>query len=172
MTGAPRRLARRRGFGIHSPFAFDFVRRVLAQPCRYYAYDRLSAAARRDGISPRIIRLIFRLALHFRPAAYCVEGRGAEAFDLAVTLGAPKAETDSRRATFVIINPDRPISLPPTSEGSAGDTVVVLLHPSSNSDLLSGLWHKMNNAMLFRGSSVAVIVSRNGLPRQMFNVWI
>lgn len=69
------------GFGIHSPFAFEFVTGVLCQRLPYYGYAALGAL-RRDVIAcqrshwphTRIIslknaKLLFRLANFFGPAA-------------------------------------------------------------------------------------------------------
>lgn len=62
----------RKGYGIHSPFAYNLVTQVLYTPGRYYADDRL------DGLFPwweryvlrrRLVchRLLFRLANYWQP---------------------------------------------------------------------------------------------------------
>ena len=68
------------GFGIHSPFAYRFVRNVWRQPLPYYAYSGISQLLetikgsttrqqRRemDLISEKEARLLFRVANHFNP---------------------------------------------------------------------------------------------------------
>lgn len=68
------------GFGIHSPYAFQFVRNVWRQPLPYYAFgsihqllDTIKAGTTRrqrremDLISEREARLLFRLTNHFNP---------------------------------------------------------------------------------------------------------
>ena len=68
------------GFGIHSPYAFQFVRNVWRQPLSYYAFEGIhqllatikAGTTRRqrremDLISEREARLLFRLANHFNP---------------------------------------------------------------------------------------------------------
>ncbi len=67
------------GFGIHSPFAFYFVLRVLRERSPYYAYQDITelrktviAKTIRYGRHPRIIslknaKLIFRVVNHFNP---------------------------------------------------------------------------------------------------------
>jgi len=68
------------GFGIHSPFAYRFVRHVWRQPLHYYAYEGLhqllgtiksgtSRAQRRsmDLIVEREARLLFRVTNFFNP---------------------------------------------------------------------------------------------------------
>lgn len=75
-----RRHHRSAGFGIHSPFAYAFVREVLCQRLPYYAYEDLHSL-RRAVISavssrwphPRIIslknaKLLFRVANAFNPS--------------------------------------------------------------------------------------------------------
>ncbi len=77
---ALRRYNRSRGFGIHSPFAFYFVRRVLREGCPYYAYENLNIyhslakrliskhnATRNRLISLRIAKMLFRIACYFQP---------------------------------------------------------------------------------------------------------
>ena len=68
------------GFGIHSPYAYHFVRNVWSQPLRYYAYDDLhmlidvikGGTTRQqrqamDLIGENEARLLFRLANFFNP---------------------------------------------------------------------------------------------------------
>ena len=69
------------GFGIHSPYAYRFVRQVWRQPLPYYAYAGIrqlqttikSATTREqrrklDLISYKEARLLFRVANFFNPA--------------------------------------------------------------------------------------------------------
>ncbi len=68
------------GFGIHSPYAYQFVRQVWRQPLPYYAYDgihqlhgTIKAGTTRqqrremDFIGEQEARLLFRVANHFNP---------------------------------------------------------------------------------------------------------
>lgn len=68
------------GFGIHSPFAFNFVRTVLRQPKPYYAYSGIGQlvntikanTTRRqrhdlDLLGERDARLLFRVTNFFNP---------------------------------------------------------------------------------------------------------
>ena len=68
------------GFGIHSPFAFNFVRTVLRQPKPYYAYSGIGQlvntikanTTRRqrhdmDLLAEREARLLFRVTNFFNP---------------------------------------------------------------------------------------------------------
>ncbi|MCC8038328.1 MAG: hypothetical protein LIP02_09390 [Bacteroidales bacterium] len=77
---ALRRYNRSKGFGIHSPFAFRFVQRVLSERAGYYAYedidfrrDQARIMARESGKRhPRIIsaknaRMLLRITAFFNP---------------------------------------------------------------------------------------------------------
>ena len=71
---------RSKGHGIHSPFAFNFVRFVLREKLPYYCYPEL--AAKRQAViesmrevknHPRVIslkgmKMIFRITNHFNPS--------------------------------------------------------------------------------------------------------
>lgn len=77
---AVNRYKRSRGFGIHSPFAFTFVLRVLREQSAYYAYTDIgerraiaaSLAHKVEGKRPKIIsmksaKMLFRIACYFHP---------------------------------------------------------------------------------------------------------
>jgi len=74
------RYHRSSGFGIHSPYAYQFVRHVWRQPLPYYAYEGIhqllntikagttrSQRREMDLISEREARLLFRLTNFFNP---------------------------------------------------------------------------------------------------------
>lgn len=75
------------GFGIHSPFAFNFVQNVLGERCPYYAYARIAkwrakAKAALGGcwphssslISLNEARMLFRITNFFNPSQLLVIG--------------------------------------------------------------------------------------------------
>ncbi len=78
---ALKRYKRSKGFGIHSPFAFMFVLRVLREPLAYYAYSDIdtrramaaSLANKVEGRRPKLIsrrsaKMLFRIACYFHPS--------------------------------------------------------------------------------------------------------
>lgn len=72
---APARYRTCRGFGVHSPFAYTFITRVLREKLPYYAYDvqknrykaALADAGRHPFLTPKRIRLLFRTVNYFSP---------------------------------------------------------------------------------------------------------
>lgn len=73
------RIRHRRGYGVHSPFAFNFLTYVVYERGIYYAYQRLDALYPRWhrllGTRPlQRSRLFFRLANYAHPARAVVVG--------------------------------------------------------------------------------------------------
>lgn len=58
------RLRHSRGFGVHSPWAYEIVRDVLPEKCAYYAYHDIN---RVFGDEARLARMVFRLLVHLHP---------------------------------------------------------------------------------------------------------
>ncbi|MDE6490118.1 MAG: hypothetical protein K2L49_03055 [Muribaculaceae bacterium] len=80
------RYKRSRGFGVHSPFAFHFILRVLMEKAPYYCYPQLvvrrrvalgllaDAGGHRDVISVKCMKMLLRLSAWFRPRRVLVLG--------------------------------------------------------------------------------------------------
>lgn len=187
---APRRLMRRRGFGVHSPFAFDFIRHVIAQPCRYYCYPELTAAAKAAGMSPKQLKLLFRIALFLQPKSYIVQGQYEKICTKAIKLGAPQArcridysyEMDSFVDLYVM-TPGRPPERSETddvlhkyySDPEVPDfwrKVIVCFHDKpKDMDLSTVLWETRKKGMLFKSSTSSIFIGRDDLPHQRFDLW-
>ena len=77
-----------RGFGIHSPFAFSFVCKVLGEKAGYYAYNIIERKAAqlkhsREGrpLSVGKLKMLFRVVNYFRPDTIIAAGHiGEEVF--------------------------------------------------------------------------------------------
>ena len=77
----PGRYMRTKGFGVHSPFAFRFLRMVIGErTCSYYAYEAISVIARSGGdrVSEHDLRLFFRMVCALSPTTVSAVGYGAE----------------------------------------------------------------------------------------------
>lgn len=76
---APGRYKRSHGFGVHSPFAFYFIRRVLCERTPYYAYDEIAELRQQVHDKARHVKghsrvmsikhakMIYRILCYFRP---------------------------------------------------------------------------------------------------------
>ena len=82
-----RRFRHRRGYGIHSPFAFGFVTGVVYEAGAYYAYAPLAQKWRGmlNGcpLRPKDLRLLLRLANFQHPACCWCVGYAADGAEVA-----------------------------------------------------------------------------------------
>lgn len=91
-----KRFRKRCGYGVHSPYAFDFITQVIYERGQYYAYKELDELhpwyVRRFNLRPRkLLRLLFRV-VNFSEAKHAVF-LGGDALALAYLRAAvPKAE--------------------------------------------------------------------------------
>ena len=179
---------RSRGFGIHSPFAFRFISRVLRERGEYYAYGelrRLAGSQRRF----RELSLLFRLVCHFRPAAVRVVGEPDEGVRGAVRLadsGAVLIEERDRAngsnrsdgadgtdgVWLMVIFEDAPLA-----DGGLVDEALEVLERGGgvvcrdvDAGMLAGLKSRLENGMTFTNGHLTVLVGRHDLPRQDFEL--
>lgn len=70
------RVRHRNGYGVHSPFAYDFVTNVLYNGEHYYAYEEIDRALRwwQKGRMKSLRHLVFRLANYRRPRTFYCNG--------------------------------------------------------------------------------------------------
>jgi hypothetical protein len=78
------RFRKRCGYGIHSPFAFQFVTGVIYEKGAYYAYAPLHEARQKQRATSREKddRLLFRIVNFHQPQSMVAIGEGAE-FEMA-----------------------------------------------------------------------------------------
>lgn len=69
-----KRFRHRRGYGVHSPFAFDFITNVVYERTAYYAYGEIEQPTHstqkvraKRRCSKKVARLIFRIANRVQP---------------------------------------------------------------------------------------------------------
>lgn len=74
-----KRFRHRRGYGVHSPLAFEFITQVVYEKAHYYAYERLKS---------RSDRLVFRIVNYAQPQFALEVGGDA----LPIELAKPSAE--------------------------------------------------------------------------------
>lgn len=104
-----RRIAKRKGYGIHSPFAFDFVTDVLYNKEQYYAYRSIDSSLRwwQRGRVRDLHHLMLRLANYHAPQTLYCHGleaslvRACQLGKQGVTL---VSSADSRPADMIVID--------------------------------------------------------------------
>ena len=144
-----------RGFGIHSPFAYDFVVNVLRERYMYYAYNL---------IKENDYRLIYRIALKFRPSQ--IYSRELPEY-LNNELATCRNEDNSLQ--FYILSSEQDIFPEQRSE-----YVALLLNLNKNACInqrYKTLKDNMSDyGMVFCNPDRAVIVADKNLPRQNFHI--
>ena len=70
------RIRKRKGYGVHSPFAFDLVTNVLYNKEKYYAYEEIDRGLRwwEKGRVKSMRHLAFRLANYQEPRTFYCKG--------------------------------------------------------------------------------------------------
>ena len=101
-----RRIPHRRGYGIHSPFAFNLVTGVIYNAEAYYAYDALREqhAAWRSVWLEKDARLVFRLANHQEAQRVAMVAAPGDCLATYIRAARPSA-------SVVNINPAAPLPL-------------------------------------------------------------
>ena len=96
-----------RGYGVHSPFAYELITKVIRQTkAHYYAYaeiDSLCPKGRRTGLTDNFsgfhyaipdARLLFRLLCRFNPAEVIDVGNGHEVTNTILERAVPRARRE------------------------------------------------------------------------------
>lgn len=152
----PLRWRRSHGFGVHSPFAYDFITKVLCErDAGYYAYSEIAAACRRmqanalsgsaeESEKPAVAQMLFRVFCHFHPSEVIEAGRGNEVTDLIIERAVPgarrsvwhpgmAAESNQETGKLILVNglgtgECAPLCTFITPLLAAGETVVIIRH--------------------------------------------
>ena len=93
------RIRQRRGYNIHSPFAFQLVKGVIYQRGRYYAYERLHQERKGQALPERDDRLLFRLANDNQPRTALFVGPDTADEQLYVAAACQKCACHSATTT-------------------------------------------------------------------------
>lgn len=92
-----KRFRHRRGYGVHSPFAFNFITNVVYEQGEYYAYamlrDRHRSMARYwGGHSMKCRKFLFRLANYVHPSVITMYGDVNDVWRDYITAGCRTAQ--------------------------------------------------------------------------------
>ena len=147
------------GFGVHSPFAYRFIKEVIGEKDAYYDYLRLHSA---------VDRLIYRVAVAMQPQSISLLG-GANA--KVVKMAAPRR--DRQPAAWVGIDrTDMALAAPTAAVADinaaiARGAVTVWIKPDK--DGLKAALAAMKEGMAFYSAGkYAIFVPFARLPRQAF----
>lgn len=187
------RYRRSRGFGVHSPFAYYFIKRVIKESCHYYSYQSIDCAAEKEGVSRRDTRLLFRVANYLNPAAMLMAGESRAALtalksvsaSIPVTYSVSDADAVTRYLDSHGV--DRPfVYIDPTARFPY-ETLLQLSRDVINSQgtlviggmkrgnlmrrLLKDTESGMKYGMTFSNGTMAIIIGDCKLPRQRFALW-
>lgn len=168
---SPLRRWRSRGFGIHSPFAFDLVTRTLHERDRYYAYDTIDSMAV-DGNRRRFMKLIVRLAVRFDPSTVATADREVAAL-LAEVIPSARILAPGSTADMAIVSAD--------GEGSELDGTSLVADRPAPVTLIANtrrgygreLWQLLrrgDHTMTFTDGRIGLACSFSHIPAQSFNV--
>lgn len=112
------RFRHRCGYGVHSPFAFDFITNVVYEKSSYYAYKPLAkeektlpAVRRRRGAgeSLKVKRLLFRLVNRVQPAVI-IDAGVPSASSLYLQAAKPGADYwEASDLSELFLEPDVPV---------------------------------------------------------------
>ena len=158
-----RRFRHRRGYGVHSPFAFNFITRIVYERARYYDYDTLREEEKtfrkerghQFAEEPlRVCRLLFRLANNIQPATIVDIGNETSA-SLYLKAGCRKADYKNIGSTE---------NLP----GDIPTPLLLYLHhwrdPQYMEDIFNAMIEKADQRSLF-------IIEGIGYSRAMRRLW-
>ena len=176
LIALPRLWWRAKGFGIHSPAAYEYVRSVVSEPMRYSAYERVDALCREAKLSRRTGRLLMRAALWEGCAKVCCRGVSRQVEEIATLWSADArvAAGGSMMAVGALEMPDKAI-LRAVERVAQGEGTVVLLDadkPSGASAVILKAWlaDPHRPGVLLTDGRSAILYARRGVPAQYYEM--
>lgn len=169
------RLKRSKGFGIHSPFAFHFVLRVLRERNHYYAYEYIEKSS----------RLLFRIACFFAPKKILILGNANKSLP-AILNYSQSCEIYSSYSKYIDnIGNDIPFIVVENSETTeqlindltlaVEREAIIVIYNINKSKSLKKVWNVINvtmqYGMSFTNYKMGIIVGRKYLPRHNYTLW-
>lgn len=151
----PLRRWRTCGYGIHSPFAYTLMTRVIGETTPFDCYRQLPA--RLHGERLRHVKLLIRIICHFRPTTIYYNGANDD-IHAAIRCADSRIiiTANPKKNAFAIVDSDTmPATMPATS-------VLVVLPPTKLPVALT------SNAMTFTDGRVTIACRRADLPCQKF----
>ena len=183
----PARLRRTKGFGVHSPFAYEFITEVVRPPkgYDYYAYDKIERVCRlySGKREVRYAKLLFRLLCRYNPAEVDCQGKLSVGISTALEEAARfrRYQTGAFIKRALIMEPSQvSADIQQTSKWvhgclAEGECIVVATQMSSH-DYQLRLWESVAASsypgMGFTDGNIGIFVAHSGLPHLIFDVVI
>lgn len=170
------RLRHGRGFGVHSPWAYRFIREVLRERLPYYAYPEVDSLAKGWPGGREHARMLMRIAAFMQP---CVAAVGDAALSAAagriVTLGCAAAQVQAEitaGADFIVLLPGAAFDADAVLTAAAAEGTVVIpdRRPAELKAVLERLRTELPTGHTFVNGSGAAIYAGNEAPAQTFQV--
>lgn len=161
---------RRKGFGIHSPFAFSLITRTIAERGEYYAYPALRKLA---GADFSILSLLFRLICRFKPSTVRIISSDSR-LKSAVTLADSRISFTDADSEMIVI--DRLSSINEsdaifnTIDSSRQHPAYIVIYSLNNAPNRK-LWEQLiGSGMTFSDGKTGIICLSPNLPHQSFSL--
>lgn len=183
----PRRFMRSRGFGVHSPFAFNFINGVLrpGRGCTYYAYRSLGAICAESGGRLRVsdMRLLHRMICALRPTAFCAIGPDSghtvrcaalAARSMTVVSDPARLPAEGRVMILATAEPSASVREAVAARVASGGAALLAIGAPQLAAATDSALDDAGFGMTFSGAprrgTLMVAVARIHLPRQHFNL--
>lgn len=160
-----KRFRHRRGYGVHSPFTYDFITHVIYEKTAYYAYREIEKQRDSNGrditkekkLLPKVDRFLFRLVNRMQPTAiidaggsgktalYLQAAKKTASYIPVTSLSDGKSSDKSERMFLYISHPDKPQLVEATLEEGirrAGQSSVVVIQGIYASAAMKSLWKR------------------------------
>lgn len=162
IASLPLRAWRSRGFGVHSPFAFNFITGVLRDRNAYYAYTAIGPS--KDA------RRLYRVILALAPQTVVVTGPLSDPLATAVSLAKSEAAAAPRIPKLAVVPPEAIVGISYLRSiiASGGAVVFTDIRDCRSSEIFAEI---ASCGMTFAGLRMAITVGGN-LPCQSFQLLI
>lgn len=165
------RVRHRRGYGVHSPFAFDFITNVLYNKERYYAYSMLDRNLRwwQKARVRNVRRLLLRLANFHQPKTLlflCRDNALFEACHYGVRGLTLLCFDDLTTADMIVLDREEEKAFSYIAEG----TMVVVLNLRRNRTFWKKIKADERVRVTFDMYDIGVAIARGELNKQDYVV--
>lgn len=167
ILSAPRRFMRRRGFGVHSPFAFAFLSNAIREQDAYYAYESINALTPKRSLR-KFLRLAFRTAVVLKAKRVAVFGPDSNLLLKALEYAGAK---QSSNPLLVVATADANHAVALECVRSGGTVILGNIHKNkANALLIKTIAETCGHGMTFTNGETAIFVARPNLPKQTFRI--